>query len=98
TTEREDEIKQSLLQSRIDPASGLRPSVETSLHNLFSYRFVVHTHSTMANGLLCGNRAAEKTYELFGPEVLFVPYADPGYILFKDIEIRMEEYNKKFQC
>ncbi len=93
---REEQVKNALLNARIDPASGLRPSVETSLHNLFSYRFVVHTHMTLVNGLMCSNLAEQKSLEIFGAEVLYVPYSDPGYILFKIIAEKIAEYNVKF--
>lgn len=93
---REDEVKNALLNSRVDPRSGLRPSVETSLHNLFSYKFVVHTHPTLVNGLMCSNQAEEKTTEIFGDEVLFVPYSDPGFVLFKIIAEQIAAYNEKF--
>ncbi|WP_372950665.1 SDR family NAD(P)-dependent oxidoreductase [Mariniphaga sp.] len=93
---REEEVKNALMNSRVDPGSGLRPSVETSLHNLFSYNFVVHTHSTLVNGLMCSNQAEQKTKEIFGKEVLFVPYSDPGYILFKIIAEKIAQYNQKF--
>ncbi|HDR51013.1 MAG TPA: SDR family NAD(P)-dependent oxidoreductase, partial [Mariniphaga anaerophila] len=93
---REDEVKNALMNSRIKPDSGLRPSVETSLHNLFSYSFVVHTHSTLVNGLMCSNQAEQKSKEIFGEEVLYVPYSDPGYILFKIIAEKIAEYNQKF--
>ena len=93
---REEEVKNALMSSRIDPDSGLRPSVETSLHNLFSYKYVVHTHSTLVNGLMCSHRAEQKSKEIFGGEVLFVPYSDPGYILFKIIAEKIAEYNQKF--
>jgi len=93
---REDEVKNALLNSRIDSSSGLRPSVETSLHNLFSYKFVVHTHPTLVNGLMCSQKAEEKTAEIFGDEVLFVPYSDPGFVLFKIIAEQIASYNNKF--
>ena len=93
---REEQVKNALLNSRIDPDSGLRPSVETSLHNLFNYNFVVHTHMTLVNGLMCSNLAAEKSAEIFGDEVLYVEYVDPGYILFKVISERIAGYNEKF--
>lgn len=95
--QREEEVKNALLNSRVDPGSGLRPSVETSLHNLFNYPYVVHTHSTLVNGLMCSNQAEQKTYEIFGEEVLYVPYCDPGYILFKVISDKIKEYSKRFQ-
>jgi len=93
---REEEVKNALLTSRVDPDSGLRPSVETSLHNLFETSFVVHTHSTLVNGLMCSNNVAEKTLEIFGEEVLYVPYTDPGYILFMVVDAEIRKYKKKF--
>ncbi|RQW04572.1 class II aldolase, partial [candidate division KSB1 bacterium] len=90
--QREDEIKNDLLKSRVEPEKGQRPSVETSLHNLIDYAFVVHTHSTKANGLMCSNQAAEKTAELFGDQVLYIAYDDPGYILFKVVEKAVLKY------
>lgn len=95
-TKREDEVKNALLNSRIDPDSGLRPSVETSLHNLFETSFVVHTHNTLVNGLMCSNGAAEKTLEIFGEEVLYIPYTDPGYVLFMAIDAEIKKYKTKF--
>jgi NAD(P)-dependent dehydrogenase (short-subunit alcohol dehydrogenase family)/rhamnose utilization protein RhaD (predicted bifunctional aldolase and dehydrogenase) len=94
---REEEVKNALLNARVDPGSGLRPSVETSLHNLFEYSYVVHTHSTLVNGLMCSNLVAEKTKEIFGDEVLYVPYTDPGYVLFMAIDAEIKKYKKKFE-
>lgn len=95
---REEQVKNALLNARVNPDSGLRPSVETSLHNLFSYSFVVHTHMTLVNGLMCSNQAEEKTLELFGEKVLYVPYSDPGFVLFTLIAERISKYNEKFGC
>jgi NAD(P)-dependent dehydrogenase (short-subunit alcohol dehydrogenase family)/rhamnose utilization protein RhaD (predicted bifunctional aldolase and dehydrogenase) len=95
---REEQVKNALLNARIDPDSGLRPSVETSLHNLFSYSFVVHTHMTLVNGLMCSNKAAEKSLEIFGEEVLYVSYSDPGYVLFTLIAEEIRKYNETFGC
>ncbi|MBN1822567.1 MAG: SDR family NAD(P)-dependent oxidoreductase [Prolixibacteraceae bacterium] len=91
---REEQVKNDLLNSRINPESGLRPSVETSLHNLFDYSFVVHTHSTLVNGLMCSKHVEHKTKELFGDEYLFIPYSDPGYTLFKKIYDLVNEWKK----
>ncbi len=93
---REEQVKNALINSRVDPSGGLRPSVETSLHNLFSYHFVVHTHNTLVNGLMCSRQAAEKTLEIFGEEVLYVAYSDPGFVLFKIIAEQIAGYNIRF--
>ncbi len=90
--QREEEIKNDLLKSRVEPEKEQRPSVETSLHNLIGFSFVVHTHSTKVNGLMCSKLAAEKTAELFGDQVLYVAYEDPGYILFKVVEEAILKY------
>lgn len=79
---REQEVKEDLMAAVIDDKNK-RPSVETSLHNLFNYRFVIHTHPTTVNALLCSVNAKKITEELFGKEVMFVEYTDPGYTLFK---------------
>jgi len=93
--ERENQIKHDLLNSRVYPEKGQRPSVETSLHDLMAFRFVVHTHSTIVNGLMCGKDAEKRTFILFGDEVVFVPYVDPGYILFKEVQSRINAYRKR---
>lgn len=93
--ERENQIKHDLLNARLNPESGLRPSVEASLHNLMAYRFVVHTHSTKVNGLMCAKEAENMTAQLFGDEVVYIPYVDPGYILFKEVESRVTAYRER---
>ena len=88
--ERERQIKDDLNDACI--TSGKRPSVETSLHNAIGYSFVIHLHPTLVNGLMCGNDAEKLTYTILGGDVLFVPYIDPGYVLFKDVEARITNY------
>ncbi len=89
---REDQVKNELLASRLNPESGLRPSVETSLHDLFEYAFVVHTHPTLVNGLMCSMEAEKQTFRLFGDKALYIPYTDPGFVLFTAIREKMLEY------
>jgi rhamnose utilization protein RhaD (predicted bifunctional aldolase and dehydrogenase)/NAD(P)-dependent dehydrogenase (short-subunit alcohol dehydrogenase family) len=92
--EREREIKDDLLAANLTP--GRRPSVETSLHDLVRYRFVVHLHPTLVNGIMCGNRAEDHISPVFGVKALYIPYTDPGYTLFKEIERQLEAYRKQF--
>lgn len=96
SAQREEQVKTDLMASLVNPESGLRPSVETSLHNLLGYAFVVHTHPTIVNALMCSNLAEEKTRELFGDTVLYVAYSDPGYNLFKIILGGVNQYTEKF--
>ena len=81
--QREDQVKNDLAAACI--TKGRRPSVETSLHNAMSARFIVHLHPTAVNGVMCSNKAESACRELFGSDALFVPYTDPGYTLFKKV-------------
>jgi NAD(P)-dependent dehydrogenase (short-subunit alcohol dehydrogenase family)/rhamnose utilization protein RhaD (predicted bifunctional aldolase and dehydrogenase) len=95
-TIREEQVKSDMLSSIEGDAGSKRPSVETSLHELIKYRFVVHLHPTLINGLLCSRNARSLTNKLFGDSVLFVPYIDPGYTLFKKLESEIINYREKF--
>jgi NAD(P)-dependent dehydrogenase (short-subunit alcohol dehydrogenase family)/rhamnose utilization protein RhaD (predicted bifunctional aldolase and dehydrogenase) len=89
---REAEIKEDLLKSRTRPEAGGRPSVEASLHEMLEWRLVVHTHPFVINALTCSARAESTVRELFGKEVLWVPYTDPGYRLAKRMEEDLKSY------
>lgn len=93
--EREDQVKKDLYAGIIEPGLHKRPSVETSLHELIKYRFVVHLHPTFVNGVLCSRNAAKLVTRLFGEKALFVPYTDPGYTLFKKLEAEISVYREK---
>jgi rhamnose utilization protein RhaD (predicted bifunctional aldolase and dehydrogenase)/NAD(P)-dependent dehydrogenase (short-subunit alcohol dehydrogenase family) len=93
---REEQVKNDMFLSIVEPEKGKRPSVETSLHEVINYKFVVHLHPTVANGLLCSRGAKSLTQKLFGDSVLFVPYTDPGYILFKKLESEITLFRHKF--
>jgi len=94
---REEEVKNDLTAAVHEEYKGKRPSVETSLHNLIRYRFVVHLHPALINGVLCSRNAKSLCSKLFGDEALFVPYTDPGYTLFKKLEADIAEYREKYK-
>jgi NAD(P)-dependent dehydrogenase (short-subunit alcohol dehydrogenase family)/rhamnose utilization protein RhaD (predicted bifunctional aldolase and dehydrogenase) len=96
TTEREDQVKADLYAGMKEPGTGLRPSVETSLHELIGFRFVVHLHPAKINGVLCSRNAKNTIQRLFGEKVLFVAYTDPGYTLFKKLESEILAYREKY--
>lgn len=96
STEREEQVKKDLYASMRDPGKGRRPSVETSLHELINYRFVVHLHPSKINGVLCSRNGKGTIQKLFGDQVLFVPYSDPGYTLFKTLESDILAYREKY--
>lgn len=65
--------------------SAPNPSVETILHALIPFTFVDHSHAdavvTVTN--TPGGRA--RIEEIYGPNMLIVPYVMPGFILAKKI-------------
>ncbi len=90
---REEEVKEDLAVACI--TKDRRPSVETSMHNAIDYAFIVHLHPTVVNGLMCSKNAEAETKKLFGDEAVYIPYTDPGYVLFKEVETRINDYKKK---
>lgn len=93
---REAQVKEDLFSSMLEPSQNKRPSVETSLHEIIRYKFIVHLHPTLINGILCSRNAKSLTHKLFGDSVLFVPYTDPGYTLFKKLESEINIFRDKF--
>ena len=93
---REEQVKEDLFRSILEPGNNRRPSVETSLHEIIRYKYIIHLHPTLVNGLLCSRNAKSLSQKLFGESVLFVPYTDPGYTLFKKLETEIILYRGKF--
>lgn len=94
STEREEQVKNDLAEATL--TKGKRPSVETSMHNVINYPFVVHLHPTAVNGLMCAQNAESDLKRLFGEKVLYVEYTDPGYVLFKKVYDRIKEYRAAY--
>lgn len=92
---REEQVKNDLYSCIIGSSDNKRPSVETSLHDMILYKFIVHLHPTLINGILCSYNAQKTTSKLFGDKALFVRYTDPGYTLFKILENEILIYRKK---
>ncbi|MDR2473941.1 MAG: SDR family NAD(P)-dependent oxidoreductase [Tannerella sp.] len=91
---REEEVKNDLAAACI--TKDRRPSVETSMHNAINYPFVVHLHPTIVNGLMCSAQAESMTAQLFDNEAVYIPYTDPGYTLFKEVDNRIKAFRTQF--
>ena len=96
--EREEQVKNDLADATL--TKGKRPSVETSMHNIIDFPFVVHLHPTLVNGLMCAQDVVPTGFtrltELFGDKQVFIPYTDPGYVLFKKVEDSIIDFRRKF--
>src|SRR2546425_30738 len=66
---------------------GPPPSVETPLHALLPHRVIAHTHdvATMSLTNLSDATAERLVGELFGGEIVYVPYVRPGFPLAKTV-------------
>ncbi len=102
----DEELEQQLLETRVGGA-GKRPSIESMFHawllTLRDVNFVGHCHPMAANQVLCSPRARDfAERRLFpdevvccGPQSVFVPYADPGLPLAREIAERTRAYIEK---
>jgi rhamnose utilization protein RhaD (predicted bifunctional aldolase and dehydrogenase) len=102
----DEELEQQLLETRVGGV-GKRPSIESMFHawllTLREVNFVGHCHPTSANQVLCSPRARDfAERRLFpdevvccGPQSVFVPYADPGLPLAREIAERTRAYIEK---
>lgn len=88
---REQQVKADLHAAILYPKEK-RPSVETSMHEIIQYPFVIHTHPTVVNGLLCAADSKSTVNKIFGDEVIYVEYTDPGYILFKAVDEAIQQF------
>jgi rhamnose utilization protein RhaD (predicted bifunctional aldolase and dehydrogenase)/NAD(P)-dependent dehydrogenase (short-subunit alcohol dehydrogenase family) len=92
---REALFKQKILAARLRPDTGRRPSVECVLHHLLPRQFIVHTHSTVANWVTCGFEGEAVARNLFGDDILWVPYVDPGYVLARSVREALNLYSRR---
>lgn len=72
-----------------------RPSVEILFHALIPETFVLHTHPLFINAVTCNADGEELTARLFGDDVLWVPYVDPGLPLARLIKQRRDEFTAR---
>ena len=74
----------------LDPANGLRPSIETTFHALIDWPVVAHSHSVVTLSHVispAGRRVARERLADLAP--VFVPYAKPGRPLTGAIAARI---------
>ena len=92
--ERESQIAQDLRNAVLYPKDR-RPSVEALLHHLIDFSYVLHTHPTYINGLLCSSEGARIIHRLYGDEVLYIPYTNPGYELAQQMVGALGSYSDR---
>lgn len=89
---REAQFKVAISEARCEPEKGQRPSVEVLLHHLVPGTYVVHSHATIVNTLTCHTRGRELAAEIFGDDVVWLPYVDPGFVLAQELKRCLEAH------
>ena len=87
---REAAVLQDMMNARI-PGETRRPSVETLLHDLFPYSFILHVHPALVNGLTCSVEAKAAMDRLL-PDAVWVDACKPGYILALECKRLLDAY------
>jgi len=78
------EMMRQLRLGLLDPGAPT-PSVEAILHALIPYRFVDHTHADAVVTLSNTPDGEARLREMYGDEVLILPYIMPGFILARQV-------------
>ena len=82
---REAAVLEDIMAARCPGEENKRPSVETLLHDMLPYSYVVHTHPALVNGLTC-SQDGEKAAKTLFPQALWIPLINPGYILSRAVK------------
>jgi rhamnose utilization protein RhaD (predicted bifunctional aldolase and dehydrogenase) len=84
--ERERGVLEDMMAARRKGEEKKRPSVETLLHDILPFNWVVHTHPALVNGLTCAQDGEQAARDLFAGTALWIPAANPGYILSRAVK------------
>ncbi len=66
-------------------SSAPTPSVETVLHAIIPFKFVDHTHADTVVAVMNTPGGEACMREIYGPNMLIVPYVMPGFILARTV-------------
>ncbi|MCY4356791.1 MAG: bifunctional aldolase/short-chain dehydrogenase [Gammaproteobacteria bacterium] len=83
------EMMRQLRLALLDPG-GPTPSVEAILHALIPHRFVDHSHADAVVTLSNTPEGEQILHELYGDEILILPYLMPGFLLARQVAAATE--------
>jgi len=76
----------------LEDKSSPNPSIEAILHAIIPFKYVDHTHADAVVTISNTPQGEERLKELYGPNMLFIDYVMPGFLLAKEI------YEKTADC
>ena len=81
----DDQEMVGYLAHALQELGGARPSIETLLHGFLPHAAVIHTHADAIVSLSNTERCREVIQEVYGKDVVSIPYRRPGFLLSKDV-------------
>jgi rhamnose utilization protein RhaD (predicted bifunctional aldolase and dehydrogenase) len=91
-SERESAVFADIMAARRHGEEEKRPSVETLLHDIMPFAFVMHLHPALVNGITCSQMGEVAMRKVFGEEPVWIPSTNPGYTLSKLVKTAMDAY------
>lgn len=85
-----DEEMVDFLNRCLSDPKAPRPSIEALLHAFLPFQSIDHTHADAILSLTNTRRPREVARELFGDELIFIPYIKPGFDLAKKMAEEVE--------
>ena len=92
---REKAVLADLMAAKKAGQEQKRPSVETMLHEIMPFEYVVHLHPAMVNGMTCSQQGESAMKGIFPNEAIWIPSTNPGYILSLKVKKALEDFKAK---
>jgi rhamnulose-1-phosphate aldolase/alcohol dehydrogenase len=87
----DQEMVDYLAHALQEPGSP-RPSIETLLHGFLPAQAVIHTHADAIVSLTNNDHAARVLREIYGAEVIALPYRRPGFLISRAVAETFERH------
>ena len=97
-SEKEETVLNAIMAAKLPGNETKRPSVEAVLHALFPYKYVLHVHPALFNGLTCGKKGKELCCEQLGHEkAVWIPLIKPGITLALACSVLFNDFFKSYE-
>jgi len=83
----------ALQREALEDKSSPNPSIEAILHAIIPFKYVDHTHADAVVTISNTPQGEKRLKELYGPNMLFIDYVMPGFVLAKEVYEMLEGKN-----